>query len=237
MSTFLDMQSRIADELQDDDIETGGQVAKAILDAIRLYRGKRFWFNQVFNQPFTLPTGTEYLAPVLPVSGISTTEPLTVIDQMQIDDGTGANYRKIGVVDDALIAKGQTGAVIGPPRYFSLVSDAMGTRLRFYPKPDQIYTPIVSALIRFADLSADTDTNPWTNDAEMLIRQTAKRIIRMDIDNQPDMPPGALESQALSELKKETRVRVGSVKLRTEVAGMQGRQMGSRYNIATDTYW
>src|SRR5712671_2258120 len=42
--SYLDMQMRIADEVQDGNITAN--IKSAIQDAIKLYRGTRFYFNQ-----------------------------------------------------------------------------------------------------------------------------------------------------------------------------------------------
>jgi hypothetical protein len=233
MSTFVELQTRIADEMDDDDLKSGGQIAKAVNSAIQEYRDRRLWFTQIKAKTFSLTSGTEYVAPVLSVTGISTTEPLTTVDLLKIDDGSGANYRALVQVDDSVIEAAQGGAVIGRPSHFSLVSDSTGTRIRFYPIPDQNYTPSVTGMIRFSDLSLDADTNSWLTDGEELIRQSAKRKLMADVTHElpPGSPPTAAEQVALSALYKTTRLRMGSPQVRTEVAGMQGASYGVNADI------
>jgi hypothetical protein len=228
MSTYLEVQTQIADELDDEDLLSGGQIAKAINSAIKEYRDKRFWFNQVKAKSFTLTASTEYIAPTLVVAGISTVEPLTTVDMMRIDDGTGANYTSLIQVDDTVINEAQSGSVIARPTHFSLVSDASGTRIRFFPIPDQTYTPTVTGLIRFADLAADGDTNSWLTDGEELIRLAAKRKVMSEVTKEipSGSPPSPAEQKALSDLYATTRLRRGSPQVRTEVAGMQGNNYG-----------
>lgn len=235
MPNFGVMQDRISDELDDSDLRTGGQIGNAIRSAIELYRDNRFWFNQVIEKSFTILSGVEYQAPAITVTGLSTTEPLTVIDLVKMDDGTGSNYRKVVQVDNSYIDAAQPGTITRRPEYFALVADADGTRIRWFPFPDQTYTPVITALIRYADLSGDTDTNPWTNDAETLIRLAAKRILKTEVTHELpyDAPPSAAEQMALSALLRSSRLRKGSAPLRTEVARMQGHQI-IRPNIYTD---
>lgn len=233
MTTVGAMIDRISDEMEDDSFDAGGQALKAINDAIREYRDKGFWFCRVIGKTFTLPISTEYLIPTLVVTGISSTEPLTTVYQMMIDDGLGANYSEVVEADNSYLDAAQTGNVVSRPKHFSLVADSTGTQIRFYPITDQAYTPKVNALIRFADLAIDADTNPWTNDAELLIRRAAKRILMSEITRElpPDAPPGAGEMKAFNDLMKTTRTRMGNAMPRTEVAFMQGR--GRRLNIYT----
>ncbi len=237
MSTATDMINRLADEFDDTDLATGGQFLKAINSAVQEHRDKRFWFNTVVAKAFPVAATTEYLLPAftVPVTGISATEPYTVIDLLQIDDGAGANYRPLELVSNDLINNRQTGSVTGRPRYYSLVSDSDGTRLRFFPYADIAYTGVLSGLIRFSDFTG-SESNPWVNDAETLIRQTAKRIIMSDVTK--ELPPGsgptAAERRALSDLMKSSRLRMGNTLLRAdELVALQGR---SRYDITSDTY-
>lgn len=237
MSTVQDMIDRISDELDDSAFDAGGQALRAINDAVKTYRDKRFWFNQVIGKSFSLSGGAEYIAPTLSVTGISVTEPITTIDLLTIDDGTGANYWKVEIVDNSKIDAVQTGSITGRPQYVALVSDSSGTRLRFFPIPDQTYTPVVKALIRFETFTDGTGDNPWTNDAEILIRQAAKRIIMSDITREIPVgsPPGPAELSALSDLLASTRLRMGPSKMRAdELSALQGR---GRYDITSDTYW
>lgn len=224
MSTVGDMITRIGDELEDTAFNSGGQALKAINDAVKQYRGKRFWFNSVYAKSFTVAASTETAIPSITVTGISSTEPITVVDRLVIDDGDGANYREVTQVDNAFIEEAQTSSVTGRPEYFALVSDSSGTAIRWYPIPDQEYTAKLTGLIRFAEFDEDADTNPWTNDAEILIRQAAKRIIMSDVTK--ELPPGSAplpaEQIALSDLYKETKLRTGSPPLRMEVAMLQG---------------
>jgi hypothetical protein len=236
MSTSQDLIDRIADEVDDADLATGGQILKAINSAIREYRDKRFWFNQVLNSTFALTAATEYLIPTLTVTGISTTEPLTVVDQMTIDDGTGANYREVVLADDSYIEACQTGAITGRPAYSSLVADATGTQIRFFPIPDQAYTPKIKALVRFTEFTDGMGDNPWTNDAETLIRQAAKRILMSDVTHElpPGSPPSPAELSAFADLQNTTRLRIGNVTLRADdLVALQGR---GRWDVTNGTY-
>lgn len=228
---FGAMVDRIANEIDDTDL--GDETQLAILDAIKRYRGTRFWFNSIVNASFAVAAAGEYVAPTLAVSNISTTEPLNALDLMTVDDGTGANYREVVAVDNSYIDAAQTGAITGRPRYYALVADSAGTRVRFFPIPDQAYTAKATGVIRFADPSADSDTSPWFVDAETLIRQAAKTILATDVtrDVTGAQAASAAEMRALTDLRKESLRRAPVQPLRTEVADMQ---RSSRYNIMTD---
>lgn len=228
MSTFIELQTQIADELDDDDLLDNGQISKAINSAIKEYRDKRLWFLQAKAKSFALTALTEYCAPALTITGLSTTEPLTTVDSLWVDDGTATNYRDLIQVDDSVIESSQSGNITGRPSRFSLVSDSDGTRVRFFPIPDIAYTPIVSGLIRFQTLSADSDTNPWLTDGENLIHLAAMRWVMTTVTKEIPFgtPASPAEINALNALYKTTRLRMGSPQIRTEVAGMQGNTFG-----------
>lgn len=232
---YAAMQARIANEIEDDGLDD--EIKLAILDAIKRHRGTAFWFNSVVGISFTVPTTTEYLAPTLVVSNISATEPVNTVTLLKIDDGTGANYRDVDMVDNEYINASQTGSVTGRPRYAALVADSNGTRLRFYPYTDQAYTAKLYGVIRYADPVLDADTSPWFVDAEILIRQEAKSILATDVtkDAGEMQTAGAAAMRALSDLRKETLRRTPTQPLRTEVAAMQGSQR-RRFNIYDGGY-
>ncbi len=235
MSTYGAMVTRIESEIDDDGLTD--EVKLAILDAIKRHRGTAFWFNTVVGISFAVAMAGEYTAPVLAVSNISATEPINTVTLLKIDDGTGANYRDGTPVDNSYIDSAQTGSITGRPRYYSLVADATGTRIRFYPSPDQAYTAKLSGIIRYADPSLDADTSPWFVDAEILIRQEAKFILASDVTkDQTDIATaGPAARTALWDLKKESLRRTPAQPLRTEVAALQQGGRG-RYNIQDGTY-
>jgi hypothetical protein len=229
MATVGDLIDRICDEMEDDAFDSGGQALKAINSAVKQYRGKRLYFNQVRSKSFTLATSTEIAAPTLTITGIlpSTTVTLVTVDLLRIDDGDAANYREVTAVDNSYIDRAQTGAITGRPEFYSLVSDSDGTAIRWYPITDQEYTPLVTGLIRFADFTVDADTNPWVNDGETLIRLAAKRILMSEVTKElpHGSPPSPAEREALLDLQKETRLRMPNAGFRMDVAQMQCGQM------------
>lgn len=229
---YAAMQARIADGVDDTDLTS--QIKNAIQDAIKRYRGMRFWFNQVVGSSFAVASAAEYVAPALAVANIAVTEPLDTVDLLVIDDGTGANYREVVPVDNSYINAAQTGTVSGRPRHYALIADSAGTRIRFYPIPDQAYTAKLSGVIRFETLSADGDTNPWVVDAETMIRQAAKWFLAADVTRDAGAMEiaTAAEGRAMADLRKETLRRTPAQPMRTEVAALQNRDR--RYNIMYD---
>ena len=64
-----------------------------------------------------------------------------------------------------------------------------------------------------------TDTNAWMVDGEMLIRQTAKGYLAIDVLQEPNIAQGAqmLADMALQRLQKETRKRRSNPLLKTDL--------------------
>lgn len=208
MTTYGTMRTRILDELVNDGALTVAQVNNAILTAIKHHERRPWWFNQkvgtfatVANQE--LYTSTELsdipnivqIQSLLVTSGSSTKAPLRPVEN--------------GAIEDI-----QDGTVKGEPERYSRYAD----KLRLYPIPNAVYTMTMSYIYKFTALSADSDTNSWTNECEELTRQAAKRIISADIlhDDDLTMKFATLETAAMDILLTENRTRLGSIPLRVD---------------------
>jgi hypothetical protein len=226
MSTYLELQQRIADELDDDDLRTGGQIAKAIKSAIAFHERRRFYFNTTVSHTFSTVDGQEFYG----AADLSAIPDIISIFWMYVTV-SGVRYPVLPVPGE-MITQSQSGYVLSaPPRYYSYEAQ----QIRLYGIPNAIWTVTMSDLYRLPELSADGDSNAWTTDAEELIRQTAERIIMRDITK--EIPRGSsmlpAEQEALDALYRETRLRMGNTTLRADdVAGMQGNR--PRANIYAD---
>ena len=58
--------------------------------------------------------------------------------------------------------------------------------LRLYPVPNGGYPLILTGTIRYPALVNSTDTNPWMNEGEQIIRYEAKRLLFTHITRDPD---------------------------------------------------
>lgn len=175
MTTFVTMQTRIADELVNEPITTA-QIQNAIKTAIAFHERRAFWFNMK-RTTFTAVIGQDYYTN----SEIADLEDVMDVLSVHVtSSGTDYKLRHVGAhVIDTL----QSGSVSGRPAMFSRFDN----QLRLYPKPDVAYVMPVRYTYKLADLSADGDTNAWMTDGEELIRQGAKRILCTDIIAAPDM--------------------------------------------------
>ena len=204
---YQTMYNRIGDEIQDA-VVLLPQIKNAIQDAIALYEPNRFYFNQtvgffstVANQQYyraadfaDIPLLIEIDALKLTIQGVQS--PLDAADFGQMDAT-------------------QSGAYVGVPRAYSYY----GQELRLFPIPDAVYPLTMHYHHRLTPLVAGTDTNAWMTDGEMLIRQTAKGMLALDVLQEANLAQGAqiLADKALARLQMETRKRRSNPILKTDL--------------------
>jgi hypothetical protein len=168
MSTYLEMQTRIADELDRTDLT--GQIQKAIQTAIAFYERKRFWFNEARSITFNTVDGQEFytsadqsdIPNLLTIDFVKLT--ISGSDKVNLDR---SSYQELEYWSSNLSTDE------GQPTAYAYYAK----QLRLYPIPDAAYAVRVSGVFSLATLSADSDTNAWMTDAEALIRTRAKREI------------------------------------------------------------
>lgn len=194
MSTYGDLKTRIADELNRADLTA--QIAKSVLSAVRFYAKKRFAGNEKVGT-ITSISGTRYY-------GTSTASPGTLpTDIAEIDalDATvsGRTYRIEHRPFDEIDALDSGTTLTGTPRLWGWYQN----QIRIYPTPNGAYTLTLAYQYVLTELSADGDTNIWTNECEELIRARSKKDIAMNIlrfrDLAADM--AALEAESFRQLK------------------------------------
>jgi len=117
-------------------------------------------------------------------------------------------------VDNSEIDAMQTGAVIALPRTYTRIAQ----KIRLFPIPDATYTIEMAFTYKLDALINDTDENSWTDDAEELIRQSAKRRIALNYLQADDLAQrfASLESEAYTAMLAENRRRRPNTILRTE---------------------
>jgi hypothetical protein len=168
MSTYLEMQTRIADELDRTDLTS--QIQKAIQTAIAFYERKRFWFNEARSITFNTVDGQEFytsadqsdIPNLLTIDFVKLT--ISGSDKVNLDR---SSYQELEYWSSNLSTDE------GQPTAYAYYAK----QLRLYPIPDAAYAVRVSGVFSLATLSADSDTNAWMTDAEALIRTRAKREI------------------------------------------------------------
>lgn len=217
MSNYGDMKSRIADEIADSTLSP--QIILAINSAIDFYQRQEFYFNTKTGTFSTVASQEYYTtAANADIPSIIKIMSMKVTDSSYKYDVWPATFTDIDFLQD--------GNHTGRPDSFAYFNK----QIRLYPIPTSVMTVTMAYTYRLAALSADSDENAWTSDAEELIRQRAKRLIATDILRDVDMANAAvsLEKEALDALRKETRLRRSATMLRTDFPS------GGRYNIFTD---
>jgi hypothetical protein len=199
MTTYVIMRSRISDELVNEKI-TNAQINLAILEAVKHYKNKEFFFNQVLID-FTTVVDQEWY---------------TTSDDSQIDDVIKLKWARVTVSSvryqvlprsDKWIEARQNGAVESDPiRNIAYARE----QFRVYPIPTAARTVEVFAHVELAELSGDGDTNGWTTEGESLIRNRAKKILSVGTLQATDLAAmfDAFEMEALAALDSETAKRM-----------------------------
>ncbi len=213
MATYGDMQTRIADELINDGDITTAQIQKAIQSTIADYVGEQFWFNEAVSTFSTVASQELYTS-----TDLAAIPNIIKILSMRTNNSNSYNGEINGVTNDQ-IEDIQDGSVTGIPNYYSRFAN----KIRLYPIPDAVYTVKVSYIATLSTLSADSDTNAWTEDAEEVIRQGAKKRLAADILHSDEIATrcAAMEKAALDGLRAENRNRRSQQFLRTDVPNMR----------------
>lgn len=217
MTTYVILRTRIDDELIDEAVSSV-QINSAIKTAIKNYERESWWFNEKVGTFATVASQELYTS-----SDLSDIPNMTRIHSMRLDDDT--NGPGIKPVDNDVIEDAQDGSLTGTPSLYSRFAN----KIRLYPIPSGVWTVTVSYAYKLTELSADSDTNAWTDECEELIRQAAKRILATDIMQADDIAAryGAAEQAAYSRLRRENTTRKPST-LRT------GWPFGGRtFNVET----
>jgi hypothetical protein len=205
MATYIDMITRIQDDLVNESI-TVAQIKNAIITAISNYENTPFYFNQKIGTFNTIGSQEYYGAAALAdIPNIVKFRSAVVVDS--------GYSTQLNAVDFSEMDNRQDNLTVGRPYAYS----AFAQQLRLYPIPDKAYTVDLAYVYKFATLSADSDTNAWTNDAEEMIRQCAKRRLALDIFYSDKIAARCkmLEDEAYDGLMDETASRLPNTELRS----------------------
>ena len=215
MGTYAELQNRVIDEVmaRADVGQAGANLSTtraqyAILDAVKFWERRRFYFNEYRTAgAFSTVEGQEFYTSEdwADIATIASIDKLSILI-------SGNRYfmepRTSQYMEDVSINPSWT----GEPFDYAYYSE----QLRFYPIPNGAYPVNVLGTQRFKALANDGDENVWTDDAEPLIRQTAKQYIWRDIllDNDQAAACEAAANAEASALKAETFTRMATRKVR-----------------------
>jgi len=200
--TYGTMQLRIADEMVDAAVMTS-HIQNAIQDAIRDYEATDFWFNRLRDdQSFALMAGQEFYSPD-DFDFLGTSPHIDRVTVLAFGNRWTLTNRTERWIEENSIQ----------PTWRALPTDwcFTGQLLRVYPIPDQSYPLIFTGTMRWPMVSATQDANPWTDDAEVLIRARAKAILFRHIlrDDASAQIMDGEEARQLQRLKRESTQRLG----------------------------
>ncbi len=197
MSTFVQMRAVIADDLDRDDMTT--QINRAINRAIKYYERKPFWFKETIGTFSCVASQKIYTTSTIPTD-------ISEIDRMEVVV-SGNDYevteKTFDEIEDMDVSH-QTGI----PEFYAYYDDS----IYLYPIPNSTYTMRIAYTKTYSQLSADSDTNDWTTDAEDLIEARALWTIysRTIKDDEEANKYKAIEQDALEDLMVKTEQHNGT---------------------------
>lgn len=191
MSTYTQLQSRIADDLNRTDLTS--QIQQQILLAIEAYKNERFWFNET-STTLTASVGSAQVA--------------APSDLLRID----RLYITISNRNIELIAKDINQVIEfrpstnGRPRAFAY----FGNQFELDRKADLAYSMPLYYVKQLTALSAGSDTNGWTTDGEDVIVFRAEKMLYANVikDGEKAATAQMMESDALTRLRSLGRARI-----------------------------
>ncbi len=177
-NTFGQLQARIANEVLGS--PTASDIQNAIWDAVAIYDGTTFHFNEM--KYFSAPGSASSLTTVPGQEYYSDADLPLLMNYPHISKITiqafGCNYPMVQRTNSWMDDISFSTTWQGLPTDWSMYGSS---GLRLFPVPNGSYPLALNATIRLPPLLAATDFNAWTNAGERLIRLEAKRLLFTDI--------------------------------------------------------
>jgi len=204
VSTYIQMQQRIANDLKRDDLAT--EIAEAIQSAIKFYRNRPIVQSQGTlaaiaaveeQKEYTLPS--DFIAAIqITVEADGVVTPLCPRTMQWIDEEDSD-------ADDV---------IVGVPTDYALVNE---TTMIVYPRPDDSVVEFGGRYIKAVAAPVDDDdTNFWTTTAERAVRCRAVALLYDDTLHDPD-----LAEREYAKSKEEWSEIVLQLELRAYSAGIR----------------
>lgn len=189
MTTFADITSRIADDINRSDLTT--QIGLAVNRAINHYQKEPFWFKETSANFSTVASQASYSSTdtsITDIDCIRYMEALVNNGEYEVDP------RNIG-----WIRRQNPQLAIGIPTHYAWWQN----KIWFYLVPNAVYTVTIYYTKTYAALSG-TQTNDWLTYAEDLIEARARKWIyaRIIKDQDNALLAEAEEQQALQKLRE-----------------------------------
>lgn len=190
MSTYAQLQSRIADDINRTDLTS--QIQQQILLAIERYKSERFWFNETT----TTLTGTVSQA------YISAPSDIIRIDDLYITISSRNIRMKPFDLNDVIEFRATTN---GRPLSYCYYQN----RFELDRPCDSAYSFPLYYVKALTALSAAGDTNGWTTDGEDLIVFRAEKMLYANVikSTEKAQVAGAMEKDALTAMRELAKPR------------------------------
>lgn len=167
MTTLANTRNRIADDLNRSDLTS--QINTAINRAIKHYEMTPFWFREE-KATFATVAGQKIYTTS---DGIPTD--ISEIVYAEVSDNNGTYQLTQRSVDWVEINNPDDGQ--GVPTDFAFFENS----IYLYPVPDAVRTVTLFYIERYAELSADADTNSWLTNAQDLIEARARYWLNLRV--------------------------------------------------------
>lgn len=181
-SNYGTMQHQIADELGDrqdllsplsDSTLSLSPIQNAIQAAIAKWERENFYFNELYDSTTLSTVAQQEFYTSSDAAIIASMAKMDKVHILVSGNRYFLNPRTWQYLEDISINP----TVYGMPVDYAYFAQ----QLRLYPIPDIAYALTFSGTKRFTALSANSDANPWTQDAEALIRSEAKLILAREV--------------------------------------------------------
>lgn len=144
----------------------------AIQDAVQFWDNEKFFFNESrVTGAFNTVAGQEFYT-TADWAGIAT---LQHIDKLSVLI-SGSRYHMKGRTEQYMEDISMNASWRGQPVDYAYYN----FQLRFYPIPDNVYPINIMETFQLTPLVLNNDSTIWTNEAEQLIRLTAKQYLYRD---------------------------------------------------------
>ena len=217
-NTYGNLQAKIQDEVLGS--PTTAQIQNAIQDAIAYFEGMTFWFNNI--RYFGASAGSTSNLQTVAGQEIYSSQQVPILGNMPAIKNImiyafGNRYPLRSRTDEWIDDQSVSQSWEGLPTDYCISG---GTSIRLYPIPNGVYSLTLIGTVRLPALVSLTDYGVWTNRAEGLIRQEAKRNLFMNITRNPTQV-AAMESDLygnpnigrqglLARLRRESQTRLGT---------------------------
>lgn len=208
-TTYAEIRSAIADDIDDTTGEYAAQIADAVLTAIRYCERSTYYFNQTRDVTFQTVVGQQWYdaSDNANIGSLVKAQVAFFVDPA----GNVTDMTRVPPVELEIL--GDNSAASGEPTLWAY----FGQRIRLYPVPDGAYTiRLQLSPYRLVPLVEDGDTNAWLTEAYDMVKARAKYVLYKDTLKDANLAAEALNdfNDNDSALTAETSKRNGTGRIR-----------------------